>query len=158
MKSIRHIAAGTLAAAAVLVPAAAHADTPYAQASAAVAANGMVSSSKNVSDVRRVERGVYCLVLDEDVDLTDGVAIHVTPIGRYTLPRSLSVQRGSRVCEHRYKHDDGRRWHDDGRWHGDYRYGDDDRYRDADREHTVAVFSRLGNGSAADTGFYLTVQ
>ncbi|NUP03378.1 MAG: hypothetical protein HOW59_36195 [Nonomuraea sp.] len=147
MKSI--IAASALAAAVVLTPAAALADTPYAQASATVASNGTLAAGKNVSDVRRVERGTYCLVIDENVDLRGDVAIHVTPIGRYTQPRSLSVLRGSRSCDRYHGHDGDR-----------YRSQDADRYRDRDhdRYRTVAVFSRLGNGAAADTGFYLTVS
>jgi hypothetical protein len=99
MNSIRRTAAGALAAAAVLTPAAAaKADTPYAQASATVRADGMVTQSENVEEVRRVFQGTYCLVLGENVDLYGDVAIHVTPNGLSILPRTLSVQRQAPVC------------------------------------------------------------
>ncbi|GGS70486.1 hypothetical protein ACFFV7_17940 [Nonomuraea spiralis] len=127
MNSIRRIAAGALAAAAVLTPAAAaKADTPYAQASATVRDDGVVLHSENIDEVRRMFRGTYCVILGEKVDLIGDVAIHVTPTGRSVFPRTLSVQRQAPVCSGHIR--------------------------------SVAVFSQVANGLAADTGFYLTVS
>lgn len=98
MKQIRRVAAGVLAAAAVLAPAAARADTPYAQASATVDEHGSVKHGKHVTDVWHPYQGIYCVGLDETVDLEGPVAIQVTPIGHYDAPRSLSVDIGAPTC------------------------------------------------------------
>ncbi|MFG6196052.1 hypothetical protein [Nonomuraea sp. JJY05] len=98
MKNIRRIAAGVLAAAAVLTPVAAHADTPYAQASAEVDLDGSLIEGSHVTDVWHPYRGVYCVAVDESVDLTGSVAIHATPIGEYSAPRSLSVELNPSAC------------------------------------------------------------
>ncbi|MFC4116386.1 hypothetical protein [Nonomuraea zeae] len=98
MKSIRRIAAGALAAAAVLTPAAANADTPYAQASAVVEADGTIANSEHVSDAWHPRRGTYCITVDESVDLAGSVAIHATVTGNYDHPRSLSVELWSPAC------------------------------------------------------------
>ncbi|MEU1719523.1 hypothetical protein ACNF49_19875 [Actinomadura sp. ATCC 39365] len=103
MNIIRRAAGVALVAAAVLTPAAAYADTPYAQASATVRADGVETASKNVEEVRRMFRGTYCVILGEDVDYDGDLAIHVTPIGRSTYPRSLSVQREAAVCGGHYR-------------------------------------------------------
>ncbi|MET7327157.1 hypothetical protein [Nonomuraea sp. NPDC005650] len=98
MKNIRRIAAGVLAAVAVLTPAAAYADTPYAQASAEVDLDGSLVQSSHVTDVWHPYKGVYCVAVDESVDLTGTAAIHATPIGQYAAPRSLSVELEPSVC------------------------------------------------------------
>ncbi|MFD0474396.1 hypothetical protein ACFQ0B_43790 [Nonomuraea thailandensis] len=112
MNTIRRFATGALggatavAAAALLAPMAASADTPYAQASAMVEANGSVANSKHVDDVWHPSRGVYCVIVSHLVDLHGDVAIHVTPIGRYDHPRSMSVERGGDECvRHDLHHD-----------------------------------------------------
>ncbi|MEV0384890.1 hypothetical protein [Nonomuraea sp. NPDC050643] len=98
MKNIKRIAAGVLAAAAVLVPSTARADTPYAQASAKVEADGSVSHSKHITDAWHPSKGTYCLAVDDHVDLDGEVAVHVTPVGLYHTPRSLSVEVGGHPC------------------------------------------------------------
>ncbi|MFI9590255.1 hypothetical protein [Nonomuraea sp. NPDC052265] len=103
MNIIRRAAVAALAAAAVLTPAAAHADTPYAQASATVGPDGSVTESKNVEEVKRLFRGTYCVILGEDVDYDGDVVIHVTPTGRAVYPRSLSVQRQAAICGGHYR-------------------------------------------------------
>ncbi|MGW2153579.1 hypothetical protein [Nonomuraea sp. NPDC001699] len=103
MNIIRRAAVAALAAAAVLTPAAAHADTPYAQASAVVEADGTVADGKNVEEVKRLFRGTYCVILGEDIDYDGAVVIHVTPTGRATYPRSLAVQRGAAICGGHYR-------------------------------------------------------
>jgi hypothetical protein len=102
MKSIKRIAAGAFAVTAVLTPAAARADTPYAQASALVESDGTVAQGKNITDAWHPFRGAYCLTVNEKVDLKGDVAVHVTPVGKYDKPRSLSVEVGAATCgEHR---------------------------------------------------------
>ncbi|AQZ64007.1 hypothetical protein BKM31_23365 [[Actinomadura] parvosata subsp. kistnae] len=138
MNTIRRSATGTLtaaamAAAALLTPGAAAAETPFAQASATIEADGSVAESKHVDDVWHPSRGVYCVLLNQVVDLDGEVAIHVTPIGRHDHPRSLSVERGARACVR----------------------------RDLPRsvaERTIAVYSQAGSRWAAETAFYLTVS
>ncbi|SEH01826.1 hypothetical protein SAMN05444920_12277 [Nonomuraea solani] len=98
MKNYKRIAAGALAAAAVLVPSAARADTPYAQASAKVEMDGSVSRSKHISDVWHVSKGTYCVAVDEHVNLDGAVAVHATPVGLYNAARTLSVEVGGAPC------------------------------------------------------------
>jgi hypothetical protein len=138
MNTIRRFATGTLGAAAVasatlLAPVAASAETPFAQASAMIEADGSVTESKHVEDVWHPSRGVYCVIVNQHVDLDDDVAIHVTPIGRYDRPRSLAVELGARACVRHDLHDSA-----------------------ADR--TIAVYSQAGNRLPAETAFYLTVS
>ncbi|TMR22559.1 hypothetical protein ETD86_11245 [Nonomuraea turkmeniaca] len=137
MKSIRRISALALAATALLTPAVARADTPYAQASAMVEADGSVARSKNVVDVWRPHRGTYCVLVDKSVDLHGAVAIHATPEGWYEHPRSLSVQLGSRTCHDHH--------------HGGH-------FRTDDQFRTIAVHSQTSHGYRADAAFYLTVS
>ncbi|GAA3613167.1 hypothetical protein GCM10022419_117800 [Nonomuraea rosea] len=98
MNSMRRIAAGALAVAAVLTPAAARADTPYAQASAMVEADGSVARSEHVTDAWHPRRGTYCVTVDDTVDLTGPIAFHATVAGQYDHPRSLSVELDSSAC------------------------------------------------------------
>ncbi|MGI5282126.1 hypothetical protein ACQEVF_02235 [Nonomuraea polychroma] len=101
MKSIQRICALALAATAataVLTPVAAHADHPYAQASAVVAADGSIIRSRNIVDVWRAYRGTYCVVVEPGVELHGGTSLYARPMGRYWYPRSLSVERGARAC------------------------------------------------------------
>ncbi|MEV6032483.1 hypothetical protein AB0L65_15100 [Nonomuraea sp. NPDC052116] len=128
MKNIRRIAAGVLAAAAVLTPVAAHADTPYAQASAEVDMDGSLIDGSHVNDVWHPYRGVYCVSVDESVDFTGATAIHVTPIGEYSAPRSLSVELNpSSACGE-------------------------------NRLDTIAVYSQVGFRVRGDSAFYLSVS
>ncbi|GAA2214861.1 hypothetical protein GCM10009850_103270 [Nonomuraea monospora] len=135
MNTIRRFAIGALGAAAatLLAPVAASAETPFAQASAKIEANGSVAHSKHVDDVWHPSRGLYCVIVSHLVDLDDDVAVHVTPIGRYDHPRSLSVERGARACVRR------------------------DLHRGA-AGRTFAVHSQAGSLWAAETAFYLTVS
>ncbi|MEU6782330.1 hypothetical protein ABZ912_24295 [Nonomuraea angiospora] len=128
MKNIRRIAAGMLAAAAVLTPVAAYADTPYAQASAEVDMDGSLIDGSHITDVWHPYRGVYCVSVDESVDFTGPTAIHVTPIGEYSAPRSLSVELNppSACGEHRLD--------------------------------TIAVYSQVGFKVRGDSAFYLSVS
>ncbi|MBB6547211.1 hypothetical protein [Nonomuraea rubra] len=138
MNTIRRFATATLgatavAAAGLLAPVAASAETPFAQASATVEADGSVTHSKHVDDAWHPSRGVYCVLVNQLVDLDGDVAIHATPIGRYDHPRSLSVERGARVCVRR------------------------DLHRSA-ADRTIAVHSQAGYRLPAETAFYLTVS
>ncbi|MFC4531539.1 hypothetical protein [Sphaerisporangium dianthi] len=98
MKSRTRIAAGALAAAAILAPTAvqaAAAPSPYAQAAAAVRAIGTLAYGKNIVSVSRPFTGRYCVRVGNDVDLSTEVVL-VTPwndlnktYGVWTAPHPL---------------------------------------------------------------------
>ncbi|MGW0808642.1 hypothetical protein [Nonomuraea sp. NPDC002799] len=98
MRITKRVAAGALAAAAVLAPAAASADTPYAQASVLVDWDGSQGASKNVLRTYRVTNGEYCVVVSDSVNLYGAEGVHATPVGDYRFPRWLSVEIGSPAC------------------------------------------------------------
>ncbi|GAA3690214.1 hypothetical protein GCM10022224_064540 [Nonomuraea antimicrobica] len=102
MNTIKHLTAATLTAAAVLAPAAvAQADTPYAQASVVVQENGSAHGvSKNVERTWRAKEGLYCVTLNDNVNLEGPVAAHVTPVGHYRHPRWVSISRSVWDCGH----------------------------------------------------------
>ncbi|MFI6803205.1 hypothetical protein [Streptosporangium canum] len=79
-KACTRIAAGALTAAAILAPAAAQASapSPYAQAAAAVQADGTLAYGKNIVSVSRVGTGRYCVRVGSDIDLSKEV-VQVTP-------------------------------------------------------------------------------
>ncbi|MFC5827549.1 hypothetical protein [Nonomuraea insulae] len=141
MKSISSLAAVALAAATALAPAAAaHADTPYAQAAVQVGADGdPVGVRKNVVKTWRESPGLYCVVLHKNVNLHGPVAILATAAGRQTSYVSLSVSLNSPRCD---KHDDEHDEEMDGKQDGE----------------VVAVQSLGAAGSPRDTAFFLIVS
>jgi hypothetical protein len=62
------IAAGALAATALLTPAAALADSYYAQAWARVDADGTLITGQNVVSSRQIRTGVYCVRFTPEID------------------------------------------------------------------------------------------
>ncbi|MBF8191515.1 hypothetical protein ITP53_38640 [Nonomuraea sp. K274] len=129
MKCMKRLAALAVAAAAVLTPATAQADTPYAQASAVVGADGSLLRAKNVLRSWRADTGDYCVVLGENVNLEDSVAVNATLLGSYPAARSLSVEFKSETC---------------GMRHHEYT--------------TIAVHSVNAFGRPSDVAFFLTVS
>ncbi|WP_055480499.1 hypothetical protein [Sphaerimonospora mesophila] len=80
MTSRARLAAGVLAATAILTPTTAYAaaPSPYAQAAAAVQADGTLAYGKNIVSVSRWGVGRYCVRVGADIDLAREV-VQVTP-------------------------------------------------------------------------------
>ncbi|GII62193.1 hypothetical protein Skr01_22780 [Sphaerisporangium krabiense] len=99
------IAAGALAAAAVLAPAAAQAagPSPYAQAAAAVKGNGTLAYGKNIVSVSRITAGRYCVQVGKDIDLSKEV-VQITlwndfgkTVGAFMPPQSACKNEPSTI-------------------------------------------------------------